>query len=94
MTISIFFFLLFCLVLLGFFLFHYLLILFKKSHFKLTKKIGVSEWEREKRCETQLALLKLKNSKEFKEYEDRKKKGMYRKIELTDDDIIKFSDED
>lgn len=93
MTIFTLFIFLFGLLIVGFIFFDYLLIIYKKSHFNLNRKIGVSEWEREKRCETQLALLKLKNSKEFKEYEERKKKGFYKKIELTDDDIINFSDE-
>ena len=59
-----------------------------------TYLIKENQYNQNKKIETQLALKRLENSREYQHYLKDKKQGKYNEIVLDEDEKIKFSDED
>lgn len=59
-----------------------------------TNLITENQFNQNKKIETQLALKRLENSRDYQNYLKDKKQGKYNEIVLEEDEKIKFSDED
>ena len=90
--------LIFLSILIPFFMFCYSLMkknLFsKKKELTFTNIIKTSDWNKEKKINTELSLKRLHNSREYQHYLNEKKNGKYPEIKLEEEEKIKFSDED
>lgn len=60
----------------------------------LTKLMTPSEYNRQKKINTDLSLKRLQSSREYQHYLKEKKNGKIPEITLEEEDMIKFSDED
>ena len=59
-----------------------------------TKLMTTSEWNQQKKINTELSLKRLQNSREYQHYLKEKINGKYPEITLEEEDKIEFSDED
>ncbi len=69
-------------------------IISKTASHSFTNLMKSSDWNRQKKINTELSLKRLENSREYQNYLKEKLNGKYPEIRLEEDEKIKFSDED